>query len=116
MRIMKRKRPKGVTIFGVIYNMLGLIGLSACFYGLNTIAHAQPLIIGNADYAQMMVITATVLFFASSFLIVSYKKVGYLLTIFLLTFFIAGGFVVLLPLLIAHIIYFLSPKIHKKFT
>jgi len=113
---MKRKRPIGVTVFCIIYNILGLTGVSAYFYGFNALARASSLVIGEIDYTQTIGIVITVLFFLSSYLLISFNQGGYLIPIFLLTFFVFGGFVVLLPVLIAHFVYFTHPRVLKQFA
>ena len=112
---MRRKKPKGLTIFVIIYNLIGLIGLEACFYGFMAISQSENLVIGDKDYTQMIAIVLTVLFFLSSFLLLEQKKWGYLIPVFLLTFFIMGGFVVLLPLFVIHLAFFTHPPINECF-
>ena len=112
---MGKQRPKGLIVFVIIYNVLGFVGLEACCYGFKTISHAQSLVIGETDYTQMIAIILTVLFFLASFLLMEQKKWGYLIPVFLLTFFMAGGFIILLPLFVAHLLFFTHPRVNKQF-
>ena len=113
---MDKKRPKGLMPFVIIYNALGFVGLEACCYGFKTISQAQSLIIAETDYTQIIAIILTVLFFLSSFLLMEQKKWGYLIPVFLLTFLMAGGFIILLPLFTAHLLFFTHPQVNKQFT
>ena len=110
------KKKLATKAFCIVYNMLGIVGLNACVYGFVALCRSADLRFGDKDVAQIAVIIITVLFFASSYLLLQKQRWGILIPIFLLSFIITGGFVILLPLLISHIIFFSHPKIQKIFV
>ena len=110
------KKKLGTKTFCIVYNMLGLLGLNACVYGFVALCRSADLHFGDKDVAQIAVVIITVLFFTSSYLLLKKQRWGVLIPIFLLSFIITGGFVILLPLLISHIIFFSQPKIQKTFV
>jgi hypothetical protein len=85
-------------------------------YGFAALCQSADLRLGEKDIAQIAVISITVLFFASSYLLLKKQRWGILIPVFLLSFIITGGFVILLPLLISHIIFFIHPKIQEIFV
>jgi len=102
--------PQFIFFFIVCYNLLGFIGLTACWMGFSNIVQADSLIVSYLDYTQILTIVLTVTFFLSSYLLILRRKEGYYIPVFLLTFFICGGFILLIPLLMLHLIYFTHPK------
>jgi hypothetical protein len=113
---MAAKTLKGITVFSVLYNMLGIFSMHACVYGFKTSVSSKSLIILEHDYVQMGMVAIMILFFATAYLIIARRKAGIIVPVFLLTFFIFGGFVILVPLLAAHLCYFLNPAIKASFT
>ena len=105
----------GIHFFCMVYNILGLLGLSACVSSAAAISRSRSLVIGESDLMQIVAYIVAVLFFSSAFLLMKRKKAGFLLPILLLTFFVSGGFVVLLPLLLGHILFFTRPRIKAQF-
>ncbi|HPB67689.1 MAG TPA: hypothetical protein PLT76_01600 [Candidatus Omnitrophota bacterium] len=105
----------GIRLFCTIYNILGLLGLSACVSSAAALSRSRNLVIGEADLMQIVAYIVAVLFFFSAFLLMKRKTPGFLLPIFLLAFFVSGGFVVLLPLLAGHILFFTRPRIKAQF-
>ncbi|HOY09810.1 MAG TPA: hypothetical protein PLB05_07020 [Candidatus Omnitrophota bacterium] len=105
----------GIRVFCVIYNILGLLGLGACVSSAAVLSRSRSLVIGEADMMQIVAYVVAVLFFCSALLLIKRKKIGFLLPILLLTFFVSGGFVVLLPLLVGHILFFTRPRIKAQF-
>lgn len=102
--------------FCIVYNMLGIVGLNACAYGFIALCRSTDLSFSDKDVAQIAVIIMTVLFFTSSYLLLKKQRWGILIPIFLLSFIITGGFVILLPVLISHIIFFSHPKTQEIFA
>lgn len=90
-------------LLAIIYNGLGFVGIHACFHGFHTAALAKTLAMRVNLSTPIIATILTVLFFLSSFLLIDSRKEGFLIPIFLLTFLICGGFVILLPLLIYHL-------------
>jgi len=113
---MHATKPRFTSFFIICYNLIGFVGLTACWIGFSNIAQADSLIISYLDYTQILTIVLTVAFFLSSYLLILRRKEGYYIPVFLLTFFICGGFIVLLPLLITHLFYFAHPKISILFS
>ncbi|MFA5261377.1 MAG: hypothetical protein WC450_09130 [Candidatus Omnitrophota bacterium] len=105
----------GIRIFCMIYNILGLLGLGACVSSAAALSRSRSLVISEADMMQIVAYIVAVLFFCSAFLLMKKEKTGFLLPVLLLTFFVSGGFVVLLPLLVGHILFFTRPRIKAQF-
>ena len=110
------KIPAITKTFCIIYNLLGIICFSASFYGFQAIAESHHWLITEKDFFQAICVVSTLLFFCSSFLILKRKRMGYLLPIFLLSFIIAGGFIMLLPLLVAHVYFFTHTRVENLFS
>ena len=113
---MKVNKKLGNKFFMVIYNMLGLVGINAYMHGQRAVFNTQSLNFTGKDFALSIVIAITALFFFSSFLLVIRHKGGILIPIFLLTFIVAGGFLILVPLLTAHLAFYCNPQIQNYFS
>ena len=105
----------GIRFFCVIYNILGLLGISTCVSNAAAIYRSGRMVIDESDLMQIVAYIVAVLFFSSAFLLMKRRQSGFLLPILLLTFFVSGGVVVLLPLLIGHILFFTRPGIKAQF-
>ncbi len=105
----------GTNIFCIIYNILGFLGANACVSSAFSVYRSRSLVIGEMDIVQIITYIIAVLFFSSSFLLKQGKKEGFLIPILLLVFFICGGFIVLIPLLAGHILFFTRPNIKMHF-
>jgi len=114
--VMKVNKKLGNKFFMVAYNMLGFIGISAFLYGQKAVLNTHSLLITENDYTLIFVIVTTVLFFSSSFLLVIRHKAGILIPIFLLTFIITEGFLILAPLLTIHLAFYCNPQILNYFS
>jgi len=100
----------------VAYNMLGLVGISACVYGQVSVLDTHSLLITEKDTTLLISIAITALFFFSSFLLVIRHMGGILIPIFLLSFIITGGFLILAPLLAIHIAFYCNPQMLNYFS
>ena len=113
---MKVNKKLGNKFFMVVYNMLGFVGISAYLYGQKAILNTHSLLITEKDFTLFFVIATTALFFFSSFLLVIRHKGGILIPIFLLTFIITGGFLILAPLLTIHLAFYCNPQMQNYFV
>ena len=113
---MKVNNKLGNKFFMIAYNMLGLVGINAYLYGQKAVLYADNLNLTEKDFSLSVVIAFTALFFFSSFLLVIRNKGGIMIPIFLLTFIITGGFVVLLPLLAMHMLFYCTPQMKNYFS
>ena len=114
--IMKVNKKLGNKFFMVVYNMLGLIGISAYIYGQKAVFNTHSLNLTERDFTLSIVIAITALFFFSSFLLVIRHKGGILIPIFLLVFIVTGGFFILAPLLTAHLAFYCNPQMQNYFS
>jgi hypothetical protein len=106
----------GVRCFAVTYNIFGLAGLTAIKFGFLAAVERNSLVIVYPDIVQMLAIVITVLFFASSLFLLTRNKLGVFIPILLLSFVIAGGFWLIVPLLIGHIHYFTQTELKELFA
>jgi len=113
---MKVNKKLGNKFFMVVYNMLGLVGISAYLYGQKAVFNTNSLLITEKDFTLFFVIIVTTLFFFSSFLLVIRHKGGILIPIFLLTFIITEGFLILAPLLTIHLAFYCNPQTLNYFS
>jgi len=113
---MKVNKKLGNKLFIIVYNMLGIVGISAYMYGQKAVLNTHNLNLTEKDFALSIVIAFTALFFFSSFLLVSRHKGGIMIPIFLLTFIITQGFIILAPLLTIHIAFYCGPQMQNYFS
>ena len=100
----------GIRIFCITYNLFGFMMLAAVAKGWSGLVQEGSLVLGQRDVNQAILVILMILIFSSTYLIQSQHRAGIIIPIFILTFFICGGFVVLLPVLLCHIWFFSRPK------
>jgi len=114
--VMKVNKKLGNKFFMIVYNILGLIGINAYIYGQKAVLNTHNLKLTEKDFTLSIVIAITTLFFFSTFLLIIRHKGGILIPIFLLTFIITGGFLILAPLLTIHLAFYCNPQMLNYFS